>query len=167
MSASTTISTVLLLGLIGACGGARPAEVAQTTVTSGAASAPGAVELSRPREGAACGPSLAPVLEFAPQTDALASGEGERLATWAECVNRPNLAHTTVVLVGSDEPGAGEGLFVARANRIREGLVARGVTPERVVVGAPGASREGGRLGPASTVTLEVTSSDSVRFGRR
>lgn len=162
------VSTLLLLGLIGACGGAQREEVGQTTVTGGSY-APDAVELSsvQQKTSKACGTGLAPTIQFGPRTAALVPGEGDRLATWAACLNRPTLAHTTVVLVGGDEPGAPEGLFAARAGRIREGLVAQGVAPERIVDGTRSASREGGKLGPTSTMTLEVTSTDCVRFGAR
>jgi hypothetical protein len=168
MNGYAKVSTLVLLGLISACGGAQREDAGQTTVTSGTY-APGAVELytARRSEGPACGPTAPSSIQFAPQTDALLAGEGERLAAWAECLNRPNLAHTTVVLLGGSEPEGGEGLFVARASRIREGLVARGVAPERVVIGAPSAAREGGNLGSTSAVRLEVTTSDTLRAMRK
>lgn len=164
MTKQLWLGVVVVAGMLG-CGGPQREPVSQASLTSGPVYAPDAVELyaARRAAGAECGTRLAPTLQFAPGTDALRPGEVERLAAWAVCLNRPELAHTTVVLLGADEPNGPTGLFGARTKRIRDALVARGVAPERVIVGAPSATREGGKMGPTSSVLLELTSSDTLR----
>ncbi len=156
---------VAIVAFLGACGGARQEAASTTTITSGPTYTPGAIELytARQHTGTACGTQVTPTVQFAPGTDGMLPGEGERVTAWATCLNRPELAHTTVVLVGGDEPGGPEGLFISRANRLRQALIERGVAPERILVGAPSASREGGQSAATSAVVMEVTTSETLR----
>ncbi len=62
------------------------------------------------------------------------------------CLASRPLHHTTVVLVGGQAASEPAGFFVARAGRIRDALIARGVDLHRIVIGATNASREGGLM---------------------
>jgi len=69
---------------------------------------------------------------------------------------------TTVVLLGPADEND-ETLFMRRAAAIRDELVTRGVERSRIVIGTPNAAREGGRLGPANSISLEISGSTSLR----
>jgi hypothetical protein len=152
---------------VGACGGARQDRVGTTTTTGGEVDyVPGSVELyvgRRATRGQDCSRDLSSTVEFGESADGVLPAELVELDKWAACLNRPELAHTTVVVLGADEPGAPAGLFVRRALRLRELLGERGVDSKRVVIGAPAATRAGGHGAPTRGVRMEITGTSMVR----
>ena len=79
------------------------------------------------------------------------------------CLASRPLHDTTVVLVGGQAASEPAGFFVARAGRIRDALIARGVDLHRIVIGATNASREGGLMVGDTGVRIEVTHWQQVR----
>jgi outer membrane protein OmpA-like peptidoglycan-associated protein len=160
--------TWLAIGAIGAigagCGGARQDRVGTTTTTGGEVEyEPGSVELYVGRRALGtsdCTRDLTPNVDFGSGTDAVLATELVELDKWAVCLNRSELAHTSIVIVGGDAPGE-EGLFVRRALRLRDLLAERGVASSRVVIGAPNATRAGGN--GTSGVRIELTHTSMVR----
>lgn len=154
-----------------ACGCAsapRQEPVSSATVTGydyTPAYTPGAVELyvARQDQEGACPRDLAPNIDFVPKTAQIAGSEAGDLDRWAKCLNQPYFQHTTVVLVGGDEPGGPAGLFLQRAARIRDSLVMRGVDGSRVLIGAPSAARDGGPYATTQGVRVELSSSTTLR----
>jgi hypothetical protein len=137
-----------------------------TTSTTGATGyTPEGVELYLARQDgvSSCGADLRENVDFAPRAVEIAPSELPDIDRWARCLNQPELQHATVVLVGGDVAAEPQPLFVQRAQRIRDALVARGVDPRRVVIGAANAAREGGRNAAATGVRVEVTNSQTLR----
>ena len=99
-----------------------------------------------------------------PRTAELLADEGPGLDAWAKCLTYPGLEHVTIVLVGGDEREGPVGLFLQRAQRVREALLARGVDAQRVVIGATNAGREGaGSRTSTGSVRLEMTTMSTIR----
>jgi hypothetical protein len=138
-----------------------------TTTTTGASSAatPEGVELyiARQNAGRSCGADLRANVDFVARTADMLPGEISDVERWARCLNQPELLHATVVLVGGVAASESQELFIQRAQRIRDALIARGVDPQRVIIGATNASREGGPYAALTGVRVEVTSSQTVR----
>jgi len=152
---------VALFGV--ACATTSRDAVGQTSTTAGAY-APGSVELymARSDSSGGCSSDLARTVDFAPNATDVAVGEVRELERWARCLSRPELEHATLVLVGGQDPNAPDNLFVQRAMRIREVLSSRGVDVSRIVIGAPNATREGGRVAETTSVRLELTTAASI-----
>ena len=151
---------------IGCATAPRSAPVGTTTTTSTDAPAytPGDVVLYRAQREGACPSDLSPDVDFAPRTAELLAGETPGLDAWAKCLTYPGLEHVTVVLVGGDEREGPVGLFLQRAQRVREALAARGVDAQRVVIGATNAGREGaGSRTSTGAVRLEMTTMSTIR----
>lgn len=150
------------------CASAPRAEPVSTTTTTAAEPGytPGEVQLYVARNSGAsqaCSPSLTPDVDFAPRTADPQPGELATLDAWARCLNLPELAQTTIVLLGGNDVDGPADLFMQRAERVREALVARGIDPQRIVVGATNATREGGPYASKSGVRLETTHATTVR----
>jgi hypothetical protein len=141
----------------------RQAEPVSTTATHGAY-LPGEVELYIAREVRqdVCRVDLPPNVDFAAGTAELIPGEVQALDAWAHCVNRPEVAHTTIVLLGGEGEQDPEGLFAQRAAVVRTLLVQRRVDPERIVIGAPNRTRAGTH-GARDVVRLETTHAQTLR----
>ncbi len=162
-----------ITGLVAACACAlaacastsRSVLVSTTNTTAAPLYTPGEVELYVARNGgqSACPLDLAPDVDFAPRTAALRPGAALAIDAWARCLNRPELLQSTIVLLGGDEPNAPPGLFVLRAQRVRDALVAHGVAAQRVLIGATNATREGGAHATRSGVRVEVTTASTLR----
>jgi hypothetical protein len=129
---------------------------------AGTATTTSAVNASSLNTPGGCSTKLPHVLEFEGATAQLSPDERVEVQSWATCLQRPGMDDATVVLLGPADTND-ETLFPRRASAIREELVTRGVERSRVVVGTPNAAREGGRLGPANAVLLEVCGSTSLR----
>jgi hypothetical protein len=82
---------------------------------------------------------------------------------WASCLNEPQMQHATVVLVGGQARSEPDGLFVARAGRVRDALIARGVEARRIVIGTENASRDGTPFAGNTGVRVETTHQQSLR----
>jgi outer membrane protein OmpA-like peptidoglycan-associated protein len=147
-----------------ACASPPPAEPVSATTTRGADIA-GELELggARDPDQPACKVDVSPDVHFAPRTAALLPGETRALEAWASCFNRPQLVHMTVVLLGGEDDEGSLGIFAQRAGVVRDLLVARGVDPQRVVIGAPNRSREGGHRAGADAVRVEATHAQTLR----
>ena len=155
-----------LVGLaLGGCAGATRAEPVSTTSTTAGGYMPGGVELYMARRDAPgqCPSDLSPNIEFPQRSVELVPAEGAYLDKWAACLNHPALSQATVVLVGGDDPAGVQGLFVRRAQRVKEALIARGVDGGRIVIGASNAARAGGAYASASAVRVEITHTNVVR----
>ena len=152
----TVALTVLALGslLIG-CVRERGDLAGVTTTTS-------AVTSSSLNTPGGCSTKLPHVLEFEATSATLTPDERVEVQSWANCLQRPGMDDATVVLLGSAD-SKDDTLFARRADAIRDELVARGVESSRIIIGTPNAAREGGRLGPADGVLLEISGSSSLR----
>lgn len=165
----TALLSLCAVSVVSGCATApRPEPVSTTTTTSAGAYEPrGGVDLYLARhgeDGRSCSPDLPPTVEFAHRSAVLLPAEHIGIEKWARCLNRPELAQTTVVLVGGDDPAAPTtGLFVQRAEQIKAALVRYGVDERRIVIGASNASREGGPWASVTGVRLELTHSQNVR----
>lgn len=147
--------------LVGACGHERSQAVG-TTETTGYT--PTAVQLylaGSTTEG--CTEDLRQNVHFAPRSDLISKTEMVDVLQWARCLNRDEMKDTTIVLTGGRDPDPEDPLFVRRALAVREALAERGVDPERILVGAPDAAREGGRVGPSNEVRLEISTSTTLK----
>ena len=129
---------------------------------AGVATTTSAVTPSSLNTPSGCSTKLPHVLEFEGGSAYLSPDERVEVQSWAACLQRPGMDDATVVLLGPADAND-ETLFARRAQSIREELVTRGVERSRVVVGTPNAAREGGRLGPANSVLLEVCGSTTLR----
>lgn len=129
---------------------------------AGVATTTSAVTPSSLNTPGGCSTKLPHVLEFDGASAALSPDERVEVQSWASCLQRPGMDDSTVVLLGPAD-AKDETLFARRAETIREELVTRGVERSRVVIGTPNAAREGGRLGPANAVLLEVCGSSTLR----
>lgn len=158
--------TMLLATLLTAtgCASARASdrEAVSTTTTTGYT--PTGVELYAARATSrGCERDLAQGVHFAEGADVLTAREQVDVQQWSACLNRPELKDATVVLTGGLDPADDEGLFARRAATVRTELARRGVDPSRVLLGAPNAAREGGRVGPSNAIRLEVSTCNSLR----
>jgi outer membrane protein OmpA-like peptidoglycan-associated protein len=137
------------------------------TTTTGGGYDPAEVELytagAPPPNG--CRGSLASDVDFAPGTADLRANETLTLDAWATCLNRPELAHTTVILLGREGDDTTAGLFAQRASLVRAVLIDRGIDPARIVVGAANATRHGGRYPVKDSVRVEHTYAQTIRGG--
>jgi hypothetical protein len=111
---------------------------------------------------AACGHEMTPNIEFQPHRAQLPPAELTELDRWASCLNEPDLQHTTVVLLGKDEPNGPRGLFAARAQAVRHALILRGVDSRRLVIPPTKPTEDGRTYGPGA-VRIEVTHLQEVR----
>jgi hypothetical protein len=129
---------------------------------AGTAATTSAVTSSSLNTPGGCSTKLPHVLEFDGATASLAADERVELQSWASCLSHPGMDDATVVLLGPADAND-ETLFARRAEAIREELVTRGVERSRIVIGTPNAAREGGRLGPANAIMLEICGSSTLR----
>ena len=143
--------TALLVGCTRERGDLAGTAATTSAVTSSSLNTPGG-----------CSTRLPHVLEFDGATAELSPDERVEVQSWANCLQRQGMDDATVVLLGPAD-SKDETLFLRRAATIREELVTRGVERSRIVIGTPNAAREGGRLGPANTVLLEICGSTSLR----
>lgn len=145
-----------------ASGRASEREAVSTTTTTGYT--PTGVELYAARSTSqGCERDLAQGIHFADGADVLTARELVDVQQWSACLSRPELKDATVVLTGGLDPAEDEGLFARRAGTVRAELARRGVDPSRVLLGAPNAAREGGRVGPSNAIRLEVSTCNSLR----
>lgn len=148
---SVIATTALVVGCARERGDLAGTVTTTSAVTSSSLNTPGG-----------CSTKLPHVLEFESASAELSADERVEVQSWASCLKRPGMDDATVVLLGPGD-GNDETLFARRASAVREELVRRGVERSRVVIGTPNASREGGRLGPADAVLLEVCGSSTLR----
>jgi outer membrane protein OmpA-like peptidoglycan-associated protein len=148
---SVAISALLVVGCTRERGDLAGTTATTSAVTSSSLNTPGG-----------CSTKLPHVLEFDGATADLSPDERVELQSWASCLSHPGMDDATVVLLGPAD-AKDESLYPRRAEAIREELVTRGVERSRIVIGTPNAAREGGRLGPANTVMLEICGSSTLR----
>lgn len=129
---------------------------------AGTTSTTSAVTSSSLNTPGGCSTKLPHVLEFEGKSATLSPDERIEVQSWATCLQRPGMDDATVVLLGAADEND-ETLFARRAAAIRDELVLRGVESSRILLGTPNAAREGGRLGPANGVVLEVSGSSTLR----
>lgn len=103
---------------------------------------------------------------FPTGASALPQNELHAVEAWAACLRTPALEHTTIVLVGVDDPTGSRMTFEQRALAVRDVLVRRGVQPERIVIpiGPPSLARQGVGDAPSDGVRLDITHSLSPRL---
>ena len=152
---TVALSVLAITALVVGCAHERGDLAGRTTTTS-------AVTPSSLNTPGGCSTKLPHVLEFEGASADLSPDERVEVQSWASCLQRPGMDDATVVLLGPAD-GHDETLFARRASSIREELVTRGVERSRIVIGTPNASREGGRLGPANGVLLEISGSSTLR----
>ncbi len=161
-----------MLGLATATGCAAAAQgmaVSTTTTTAADVGSNGAVPRGgqltmAPRPSAAkCGSDLRQNVDFVPRSTAIDPADMADIDRWGACLQVPEMEHVTVILVGGQAASEPEGFFVARAARIRDALIARGVDGHRIVIGATNASREGGPVVGNTGVRIEITHRQQVR----
>ena len=162
-------TATLALAAVTACASTPAMPVSTTTTTSAevarAGADPGGGQLyMAPRASATkCGGDLRPNVDFLPRSTTIDRSDVPDIDRWAACLQVPEMEHTTVVLVGGQAASEPEGFFVARAERVRDALIARGVDSGRIVIGATNASREGGLVVGNTGVRIEVTHRQQVR----
>jgi outer membrane protein OmpA-like peptidoglycan-associated protein len=156
---------VLALAAASACASTQAgvAPVSTTTTMSAELANPDPVVdpyLARRPNAPKCGDevsALLPSIEFFPGSATIDRADLADIDRWAGCLNQRQMQHATVVLLGGQSPSEPEGLFAVRAQRIRDALVARGVDPGRIVIGATNAARQGGPYASSTGVRFEVT----------
>lgn len=149
---------------VSACASAPPAEAVSTTATRAAQADATYARYVAPRAAKGrCSLGLPTEIDFTPRTAELPADAAPVVDTWARCLNLPELEHTTIVLLGGDGPDTPAGLFVQRAQLLRDALVARGVARDRMVIGAANASRDGGPYVTRDGVRLETTTVTTIR----
>jgi hypothetical protein len=157
----------LALGaLVAAAGcGTTQTAVGTTSTTSASVVDPDGPELypTRPRSVTSCGDDLRQNVDFVPRSAAIDNSDMPDIKRWAACLNEPEMKHTTVVLLGGQSVNEPENLFVERATRVRDALVARGVDARRIVIGTHNASRDGTPFAGNTGVRLEVTHRQQLR----
>lgn len=148
------ISALVLVG-VGGCTRER-GDLAGTATTTSAVTG---FSLNTPR---GCSTKLPHLLEFEGSSAELSADERVEVQSWANCLSRPEMADSTVVLLGPNQ-STDETLFARRAAAVRDELSRRGIERSRIVIGTPNAAREGGRLGPANAVHVEICGSSALR----
>lgn len=151
----TVALSVSILALVVGCTRERGDLAGTVTTTS-------AVTSSSLNTPGGCSTKLPHVLEFESASADLSADERVEVQSWASCLQRQGMDDSTVVLLGPADV-KDETLFARRASAVREELVKHGVERSRIVVGTPNAAREGGRLGPANGIMLEVCGSSTLR----
>jgi len=148
---------ITALGVLGSGGCAHErGDLAGTATTTSAVTAS---SLNTPT---GCSTNLPHILEFDEKATELSPDERVEVQSWANCLQQPQMMDSTVVLLGPNTSND-ETVFVRRAEAVRDELCRRGVERSRIVIGGANAAREGGRLGPAASVHVELTSSSSLR----
>jgi hypothetical protein len=164
---ATAMLGVALAGATGCAASTQRVPVSTTTITAADGSAgsdPGGGQLyMAPATAKKCGGDLRQNVDFVPRSTTIDRADMPDLDRWAACLQVPEMEHTTVVLVGGQAASEPEGFFVARAERIRDALIARGIDSRRIVIGATNASREGGLVVGDTGVRIEVTHRQQVR----
>ena len=148
------------------CGSPQTPVVSTTSTTSASVVDPAGPELyptRPPRAVTNCGDDLRQNVDFVPRSAAIDNSDLPDLDRWAGCLNEPEMQHTTVVLLGGQSVNEPENLFVERATRVRNALVARGVDARRIVVGTHNASRDGTPFAGNTGVRLEITHRQQLR----
>lgn len=152
---TVALSVIAITAILAGCAHERGDLAGKTATTS-------AVTASSLNTPGGCSTKLPHVLEFDGASAELSPDERVEVQSWATCLQRPGMDDATVVLLGPAD-SRDETLFARRAASIREELVTRGVERSRIVIGTPNAAREGGRLGPANAVLLEICGSSTLR----
>ena len=166
---ATAMLGLALGGATGCAATTQGGPVSTTTTTSAEVGNAGGAQSGEqltmaPRPSAAkCGGDLRQNVDFLPRTTTIDRADVPDIDRWAACLLVPEMEHTTVVLVGGQAASEPEGLFVARATRLRDALVARGVDSRRIVIGATNASRQGGPVAGNDGVRIEVTHRQQLR----
>ena len=161
-------TAALALGALAAVGtgcGSTQTAVGTTSTTSASVVDPNGPELypTRPRSVTSCGDDLRQNVDFMPRSAAIDNSDLPDINRWAACLNEPEMQHTTVVLLGGQSVNEPDNLFVERATRVRNALVARGVDARRIVIGTHNASRDGTPFAGNTGVRLEVTHRQQLR----
>jgi len=160
-------TATLALATASACASTQTPQtpVSTTTTTSAQAVDPAGVELylARKPASAKCGGDLRENVDFLPRSGSIDRTDMPDLDRWARCLNEPEMQHATVVLVGGQALSEPPGLFVERAGRVRDALVARGVEARRIVIGATNASRDGTPFAGNTGVRIETTHEQTLR----
>ncbi|MEA2746933.1 MAG: OmpA family [Myxococcales bacterium] len=143
--------------------------VSTTTTTSAELATPDPVVdpyVARRPNAPKCGDdvlAVVPNIDFVPRSANIDRADLPDLDRWASCLNEKQMEHTTVVLTGGQSLSEPEGLYLVRAQHIRDALVGRGVDPSRIVIGATNAAREGGPFASNTGVRIEVTYVQTIR----
>jgi hypothetical protein len=139
--------------------------VSTTTTTSAQVADRDGVELYFARLAASskCGGDLRENIDFLPRSASIDQADMPDIDRWAKCLNEPQMQHATVVLVGGQARSEPDGLFVARAGRVRDALIARGIEARRIVIGTENASRDGTPFAGNTGVRVETTHQQSLR----
>lgn len=158
-------ATLALVGASACASTQTQTPVSTTTTTSAQSVDPAGVELYLARQPAksACGGDLRQNVDFLPRSPTIDRADLPDMDRWAACLNQPQMEHATIVLVGSQALSEPEGLFVLRAQHVRQALIARGVDARRIVIGATNASRDGSPFAGSTGVRIETTSEQTLR----
>jgi hypothetical protein len=161
-------TVTLALAMASACASTQaqtPTPVSTTMTTSAEVADRDGVELYFARLAASskCGGDLRENVDFLPRSASIDQADMPDIDRWARCLNEPQMQHATVVLVGGQAKSEPDGLFVARAGRVRDALIARGVEARRIVIGTQNASRDGTPFAGNTGVRVETTHQQSLR----
>ena len=161
-------TATLALAMASACASTQTPASAQTpvstTTTTGAQVVEPGSELYPSRQAVLkCGGDLRENVDFMPRSASIDRSDMPDIDRWARCLNQPEMKHATIVLVGGQARSEPEGLFVERAGRVRDALIARGVDARRIVIGTANASRDGTPFAGNTGVRLELTHEQSLR----
>ena len=145
--------------------GSRQTPVSTTTTTSAEVVDTNGPELypTRLRNVTNCGDDLRQNVDFVPRSASIDKADLPDIDRWAGCLNEPEMQHATVVLLGGQSVNEPENLFVERASKVRNALVARGVDARRIVIGTHNASRDGTPFAGNTGVRLELTHRQQLR----
>jgi hypothetical protein len=161
-------TATLALATVSACARTQTetqTPVSTTATTSAQVADRDGVELYFARLAASskCGGDLRENVDFLPRSASIDKADMPDIDRWAACLNEPQMQHATVVLVGGQARSEPDGLFVARAGRVRDALIARGVEARRIVIGTQNASRDGTPFAGNTGVRVETTHQQSLR----
>ena len=157
-------TATLALAAVSACA-SRQTPVSTTTTTTAQLAEPAGPQLypRRQRVVTKCGEDLHENVDFLPRSAAIDRADMPDLDRWAGCLNEPEMQHATVVLLGGQSVSEPENLFVERATRVRNALIARGVEARRIVIGTHNASRDGTPFAGNTGVRIELTHIQELR----
>ena len=159
-------TATLALAAASGCARTQPPPVVSTTTTTSAEVVDPMGPQLYPRQQRAvtkCGDDLRQNVDFLPRSAAIDRTDMPDIDRWAGCLNEPEMQHATVVLLGGQSVNEPENLFVERASRVRNALIARGVDARRIVIGTHNASRDGTPFAGNTGVRIELTHRQQLR----
>lgn len=158
-------TATLALAAASGCATTQEPRVSTTTTTGAEVVDPQGPQLypRAQRVVTKCGDDLRQNVDFLPRSASIDRTDMPDIDRWAACLNEPEMAHATVVLLGGQSVNEPENLFVERAGRVRNALIARGVDARRIVIGTHNASRDGTPFAGSTGVRIELTHRQQLR----